>query len=147
MKNNKLYNVMFPVWMLILFPVVWLVVIPGNFIIDSIVFIISMYCLKLENKKQLYKKNILKIFVFGFLSDIIGSLILLAMVYLEFGVMGDEWYLTVPTLFIASGLIFVFNYFITFRKLDFKTRLMLSLIMAIVTAPYTFLIPNSWIYY
>ena len=147
MKNNKLYNVMFPVWMLILFPVVWLVVIPGNFIIDSIVFIISMYCLKLENKKQLYTKNILKIFGFGFLSDIIGSLILLSMVYLEFGVMGDEWYLTVPTLFIASGLIFVFNYFITFRKLDFKTRLMLSLIMAIVTAPYTFLIPNSWIYY
>ena len=147
MKNNKLYNVMFPVWMLMLFPVVWLVVIPGNFIIDSIVFIISMYCLKLENKKQLYKKNILKIFGFGFLSDIIGSLILLAMVYLEFGVMGDEWYLTVPTLFIASGLIFVFNYFITFRKLDFKTRLMLSLIMAIVTAPYTFLIPSSWIYY
>lgn len=147
MKNNKLYNVMFPVWMLMLFPVVWLVVIPGNFIIDSIVFIISMYCLKLENKKQLYKKNILKIFGFGFLSDIIGSLILLAMVYLEFGVMGDEWYLTVPTLFIASGLIFIFNYFITFRKLDFKTRLKLSLIMAIVTAPYTFLIPSSWIYY
>ena len=106
-----------------------------------------MYCLKLESKKQLYKKNILKIFGFGFLSDIIGSLILLAMVYLEFGVMGDEWYLTVPTLFIASGLIFIFNYFITFRKLDFKTRLKLSLIMAIVTAPYTFLIPSSWIYY
>ena len=69
------------------------------------------------------------------------------MAYLEIGVMGDEWYLTIPGLLIASGLIFVFNYFITFRKLDNKTRLKLSLIIAIITAPYTFLIPSSWIYY
>ncbi len=145
-KNNYLYNVMFPVWMLMLFPIAWLVVIPSNFIIDSLVFIISMYVLKMDNKKQLYKKNILKIFAFGFLADIIGSLLLLLAAFLNISVMGDEWYLTIPALFISSGLIFVFNYFVTFKKLDIKNRLKLSLIIAIITAPYTFLIPTSWIY-
>jgi len=145
-RNKYLYNVMFPVWMLMLFPIAWLVIVPSNFIIDSLVFVISMYVLKIENKKQLYKKNILKIFAFGFLADIIGSLLLLSMTFLNISVTGDEWYLTIPALFISSVLIFVFNYFVTFKKLDTKNRLKLSLIIAIVTAPYTFLIPISWIY-
>ena len=60
--------------------------------------------------------------------------------------MGDEPYLTVPALLISAALIFVLNYFVTFRKIDRKTRLTLSLIFAIVTAPYTFLVPSSWLY-
>ena len=34
-----------------------------------------------------------------------------------------------------------------FKKLDKKERFRLSLIYAIITAPYTYLIPTSWIYY
>ena len=55
-KNNKLYNIIFPVWMLWLFPIVWLIVIPGNFIIDSLVLLANMYVLKISNKKEFYKK-------------------------------------------------------------------------------------------
>ena len=146
-KEIKLYNVLFPIWLLMLFPVCWLFIIPGNFIIDSLVLIISMYALKINDKKQFYKKNILKIFIFGFLSDIIGSLFLLLMFVLEIGQMGDEPYLTIPGLLISAGLIFVFNYFITFKKIDKKLRFKLSFIYTIITAPYTFLIPMSWIYY
>ena len=41
-KNGiKLYNVLFPFWMLILFPQMWWIVLPGNFIIDSAVLLIS----------------------------------------------------------------------------------------------------------
>ena len=65
-KEIKLYNVLFPIWLLMLFPVCWLFIIPGNFIIDSLVLIISMYALKINDKKQFYKKNILKIFIFTF---------------------------------------------------------------------------------
>lgn len=146
-KEIKLYNVLFPIWLLMLFPACWLFIIPGNFIIDSLVLIISMYALKINDKKQFYKKNILKIFIFGFLSDIIGSLFLLLMFVLEIGQMGDEPYLTIPGLLISAGLIFVFNYFITFKKIDKKLRFKLSIIYTIITAPYTFLIPMSWIYY
>lgn len=151
-KEIKLYNVLFPVWMLILFPVTWLVVIPGNFVVDSLVLLICMKALKIDDKKAFYKKHILKIFAFGFLADIIGSacmfggLLLSDYSNLAELVMGDEFILTIPGLLVTAGLIFVLNYFLSFRKCEKPLRLKLALTFAIATAPYTFLIPSSWIY-
>ena len=146
-KSITLYNVLFPVWMLLLFPQMWLIVLPGNFIIDSLVLVLSMLILKVADKKQFYKKHILKIYCFGLLSDVIGAAYMFLMAFIfEIGIMGDEPYLTAPGLIISAVMIFIFNYFITFRKDDGKLRLALSLIFAVVTAPYTFLIPSSWIY-
>ena len=147
-KNGiKLYNVLFPFWMLLLFPQVWLIVVPGNFIIDSLVFLVSMLILKIKEKKHWYKTHIVKIYTFGMISDMIGAAyMLLMMTVFEVGKMGDEPYLTVPALIISTVLIFVLNYFVTFRKIDNKLRVQLPLIFAIVTAPYTFLVPSSWLY-
>lgn len=148
-KDNgvKLYNVLFPVWMLFLIPTVWLIILPGNFIIDSAVFLISMLMLKISDKKQWYKKHILKVYIFGWISDLVGAALMLLMLVLEVSRTGDEWYLTVPAVLVSACMIFVFNYFITFRKTDKAVRLRFSLIFAIATAPYTFMIPISWIYY
>ncbi|MBE7039656.1 MAG: hypothetical protein E7398_02880 [Ruminococcaceae bacterium] len=146
-KEFKLYNVLFPFWMLMLFPQVWLIILPGNFIIDSLVLIISMYFLKLQQKKEFYKKNILKIFGFGILADVAGcAYMLLLMVVFQLGNMGDELYLTLPALIISAMLIFILNYFISFKKYDKKLRFKMALFFAIITAPYTFLIPSSWLY-
>ncbi len=145
-KEIKLYNVLFPFWMLMLFPVTWLVIIPGNFIIDSLVLVAAMFALKIEQKKQFYKSHILKIFGFGMLSDIIGSAYMFVFVLCGAARMGDEWYITVPALVISGTLIFVFNYFVSFRKSEKRLRVPLSLTFAIATAPYTFLIPSSWLY-
>lgn len=146
-KEFKLYNVLFPFWMLMIFPQIWLVILPGNFIIDSLVLIISMYFLKLQQKKEFYKKNILKIFGFGILADVAGcAYMLLLMVVFQVGNMGDELYLTLPALIISAMLIFILNYFISFKKYDKKLRFKMALIFAIITAPYTFLIPSSWLY-
>ena len=132
--------------MLMLFPQVWLIVLPGNFIIDSIVLIAALYFLKIQDKKQWYKRYILKAFLFGMLSDIIGGAYMLLLVVLGAARMGDEPYLTIPALILTALLIFVFDYFFTFRKVNKKIRLKLSFVFAIVTAPYTFLIPTSWMY-
>ena len=146
-KDIKLYNVLFPFWMMLLFPQLWLIVLPGNFIIDSLVLALSMFCLKIQNKKDFYKQNILKIFAFGILSDIVGSAyMLIMMIGFEMGRMGDELYLTLPALAISAVCIFILNYFVTFRKCDKHTRVKLALIFAIITAPYTFLVPSSWLY-
>ena len=146
-KEVKLYNVLFPFWMILLFPQLWLIVLPGNFIIDSAVLLITLWVLKIEDKKQWYKKYICKIYVFGMLSDIIGAAYMLFLMFVfEVGSMGDEPYLTVPALIISAVFIFVFNYSITFRKVDKKLRLTLSAVFTIVTAPYTFLVPSSWLY-
>jgi len=146
-KDIKLYNVLFPFWMLLLFPQTWLIVLPGNFVIDSLVLIISMFLLKIPDKKQYYKRHILKIYGFGMLSDIVGSAYMLVLVIVfQVGRMGDEPYLTVPALIISAVLIFVLNYFVTFKNTDKALRLKLSVIFAIATAPYTFLVPSNWLY-
>lgn len=146
-KNIKLFNVLFPFWMLMMMPLLWLVVLPGNFIIDSLVLLLSMAILKISDRKQFYKKHIFKIFAFGMLSDLIGAAYMLVlMVGFQVGNMGDEPYLTVPALIISAIMIFVFNYFVTFRKIEKPLRIKLSLMFAIVTAPYTFLVPSSWLY-
>ncbi len=151
MKENnsvKLYNVIFPVWMLILFPSFWLIVFPANFIVDSLVLIISMYALKVAEKKLWYKKHILWVFGFGMLSDIIGALYMLGflMLFENYNIDVDDPILTVPALLISAVLIFVLNYFITFRKDEKTLRLKSALVFAIATAPYTFFIPIEWMY-
>lgn len=146
-RTTKLYNVLFPVWMLLFFPQMWLFVLPGNLLIDSLVLFILLLIFKLDNKKQIYKDYIFKVFLFGLLSDVLGSIYMLVlMIGLDIGNMGDEIYLTLPALIISSIFIFVLNYFFTFKHLQKRTKLIFSLIFATFTAPYTFLFPSSWLY-
>ena len=44
----RCYNVIFPIWFLLLFPVAWLYALPANFIIDSIVLLLALHMLKLD---------------------------------------------------------------------------------------------------
>lgn len=145
-KPIRLYNVLFPFWMLMLFPVTWLIVLPGNFLVDSLVLLISLRALKMADRKLWYKRHILKIFAFGMLSDLVGAAFLFLMLLMEVSSMGDELWLTIPALLISSVLIFLCNYYITFRQVEKPLRLKLALTFAIVTAPYTFLVPSSWLY-
>ena len=146
-KYTRMYNVLFPVWMLILFPQMWLIVLPGNFLIDSLVLLLGMYVLMIAEKGAFYKQNILKIFLFGLLADVIGAAFMLLMLVLNISVMGDEWYFTVPAIIISAVCIFVLNYYVTFRTADKNLRFKLAMTFALATAPYTFLIPTSWLYY
>lgn len=144
----KLYNVLFPLWMLMLFPQMWVIVLPGNFIIDSLVLTACMFILHMTDKWCFYKKHILQIFGFGMLSDLVGAayILLLWILVPDIITWGDEFYLTIPALLISAACIFLFGYFVTFKKSDKAWRLKLALAFAIVTAPYTFLVPSRWLY-
>ncbi|GAA0180527.1 hypothetical protein SH2C18_32020 [Clostridium sediminicola] len=162
-KEVKLYNVLFPIWFLLVFPITWIVVLPANFIIDSIVLIISMIFLKQIDIKENYKKSILKVWLFGFLSDFIGAGIL----FLSHIPNGDWWYefvyspvsynpfdnfYSLSYVFIAiivSGVaIYLFNLKISFKKLnyDLKIKKTIALSLAIFTAPYVLLVPSKLMY-
>ncbi len=146
-KQLKLYNVLFPAWMFTLLPPMWLVVIPGNFVIDSVVLLISMWALKIADKGKWYKKHIFKIFAFGFLADIMGSAFLLLLLAIFGDIIFDlELLFTLLATVVSALLIFVFNYCFTFKKSETPLRFRLSLIFAIATAPYTFMIPTTWLY-
>ncbi|MFY9218287.1 MAG: hypothetical protein WAO46_08020 [Tepidanaerobacteraceae bacterium] len=167
MKETKLYNVIFPIWFLLFFPPVILVTIVGNFIIDSLVICICYFAFKLSDNlalKTFYTGSIYKVWVFGFLSDLIGAAILFTT-----GILGDslgipyEIYsainfdpfsnpvalaIIVFAMAVSALLIFLLNYKVTFKKLiaDRHMRLKLALAIAIVTMPWTFLLPTKWFY-
>ena len=143
-KETRLYNVYFPIWLLLSFPLAWILVLPVNFLIDSLVLLLSLLILKIQNKKERYKKYILSIFGFGLLADSFGlAYFWMTVPVMGIGRTGEEPYITIPAILIAAIFIFLFNYFITFRKEEKKHRLALSLVFAIVTAPYTFFISTT----
>ncbi|WP_138159133.1 hypothetical protein [Peptoniphilus catoniae] len=160
-KDIKLYNMILPIWMLIIFPPAWIVTIPMNFIIDSLVLIVAMKVLSLDNRKDIYKKTILPIVIFGYLSDLIGGGLLTALSifndFYHFFKFSNELsfsiayapteslasFLIVSFFVIVSGIfIYIFNYKLSFKKLSLSCEIKkkLALALAIFTAPYTFLI-------
>ena len=83
MNNNKIYNVVFPIWFFIIIPLGWLFVLPINFLIDSLVLLIILRLMKMPLKK-IYGKTILKIWLCGFLADFIGALFLMLLDFVVF---------------------------------------------------------------
>lgn len=169
MKKIKLYNVIFPIWFLLFFPPVTFITLGGNFIIDSLVILICFFVFKLagtqNSLKTFYKKSILKVWLFGFLADIIGAAILFVT-----GIFGDSLGLSyklisainfdpfsqpaaviiiIFAMLVSALFIFLFNYRITLKKLiaEKQLRLKVALTIAIVTIPWTFLLPTKWFYH
>ena len=145
-KEIRLYNVLFPIWMLMIIPTAWVAVLPANFIVDSLVLLITAKKIGIL-EKGVYKKHILRVWIFGFIADLIGAGILLGSLYIfEDFFRGDELTLTLPAMLVSAVMIFLFNYRFSFSELDKGARLRMALSFAIFTAPYTFLIPLNWIY-
>lgn len=172
MKNIKLYNVFFPIWFLLLFPITWLIAMPINFVIDSIVILLSLKFLKIDDIYQKYKKVILKVFLFGFFSDFVGAIFLFLMSTLV-GMGGEEsgffkwinnniidtimrnpfsniysFILMTIAIMLAGLCIYYLNLKVSFKNVDMeeKDKKKLALYMAIFTAPYFFFVPTSVIY-
>ena len=160
-KNLKLYNIFFPFRSLFLFPPFFLLSLPVNFLIDSVVFLLAAKTLKLQNLRNIYKKSIWKIRGFGFLADIIGAIFLFLSNYIKdrlelpdafsvginYNPRGHRASLlwTIIALLISGFLIFYFNYRWSFSATNLSDRgkRKLALRLAIFTAPYIFLVSLS----
>ncbi|MFJ7730840.1 hypothetical protein ACIQXF_03010 [Lysinibacillus sp. NPDC097231] len=168
MKDIKVYNLIFPFWLILFFPPIIFATMLGNFLIDSLVVIASFYVFKLSKLnyflKPVYMRSILKVWLFGFLADMIGAFILILVVTIGGG-LGLPYELTSSisydpfkqplavvfilfAMIVSSFFIFVFNYKYTFKTIieDKKLRIKVALTLAVVTIPWTFLIPMSWFY-
>lgn len=159
-KDIKLYNVMFPIWFLIIFPIAWVVILPANFVIDSLVLLISARLLKLTRIKEVYKKSILKVWMIGFGADFVGAGILFVSTtgsgvwyeYLNAVSWNpfDNWYsiLFVSFATAVTGILIYFgNLKLVFQGMDLEQRSKkrLALALAIFTAPYVFFYPSALI--
>ncbi|MDI6618124.1 MAG: hypothetical protein QME45_05530 [Clostridiales bacterium] len=169
MRKITLYNVIFPIWFLLFLPPVIIITLIGNFIIDSLVIIACFFVFRLGNiqksLKTFYKKSILKVWIFGFLADIIGAsiLFLLGMFGNSLGLPNEliaginydpfshpaAVAIIIFSMLISAVFIYVFNYKFTFKKQieDKRLRLKTAIFVAIITMPWTFLLPTKWFYH
>jgi hypothetical protein len=169
-KEIRFYNVLFPLWFLLIFPITWLVVLPANFLIDSTVLLITLKALKEENILESYKKIIIKVWMFGFLADFIGAgLMFLTQINIFAGEsrIRDWWYkylanpvaynpfdnpysfiYVVLVIIIAAAFIYIFNLKFSLKNLeaDIAAKKRVALSLAIFTAPYILLYPSKLLY-
>jgi len=169
MKDMKVYNVIFPIWLIIFLPPVILVTLIGNFLIDSLAAAACFYAFRLADQplelKTFYKKSIFKVWLFGFLADLIGAAVLLLIGIagegplrlpddLLEGIFYDPYshpaalVILFACTLLSGFFIYLFNYRLTFRNLieDQKNRFKVALALAITTMPWTFLLPTKWFY-
>ncbi len=176
--ETKLYNILFPPYMLVtIIPVISTIFMGLNFIIDSIVLLVLSKFIHKKINFDFYKKSIWKIWIFGYIGDIIGALFLFigaSFGYpyiishqndnssLEYMIMEGlnninnhtdklniySYIYIAISILLASIIIFLLDYFIAFRKSELtkRQRFLSSLAFAVITAPYTFLLPSNLFY-
>lgn len=161
-KNIKLYNVIFPIWLLIWMPSwLWLILIPLNYLVD--VFVLRWGLKARPDRSALCRSLGWKVCLAGFLSDFIASALLLALLLInsrdpllleiQNGI-GIDPFRNVPAMLVtaaaialAAVLIYLFDSKILKRSgIEPETVRGAALRLAIVTAPYLFFIPSKWFY-
>ena len=70
----RLYNLIFPIWIFWMVPsLLWLLLLPANFLWDSLVLLAAAGWLRLQGKKELWKRSIVKVWLIGFAADFAGA--------------------------------------------------------------------------
>jgi len=159
-KEIRLYNILLPIWLLILAPQLLVFLIPGNLVIDCVVLLCTLLALKHAQKAEVLRQLWWKIWLLGFAADGVGVVWMFLgwVLYIPFG---DVWGDTVghiahnpfahPAAFVwtlagvalAGGCIYLFD------KAAMRSCVLLSdrekhtaaLVLAVVTAPWLFFIP------
>lgn len=164
-KNCRLYNIILPVWLLVWFPSwLWLLVIPVNWLID---WLVARYALKRLGDAEYSARSLKlswKICLAGFVSDFAGSLVLLGAYYLFYALDGafrlvEQGLSWNPFSNIFSVLIVLFAIVLSGFCIYFLDRRILAkeeltseqvkrtaLALAVITAPYLYLLPASLFY-
>ena len=164
-KQTRLYNVIFPIWMLFLFPQFWWVALPANLLIDCGVILLVLTAMKHNRKKPVLKKIWWKVWILGFVADFAGVAALMPAALIGTKLPGDRylWWAThiepimyncwrspYATAIVAAAVALagVCIYFLDRWALRSCTLLsthqqkIMALTLAIVTAPWMFFIPT-----
>ena len=161
-RTSRVYNILLPIWLLVWYPSwLWLLLIPANYLIDRLVLAWSLKgC---ENRSEFCRKNTWKICIAGFLSDLAGSVLLLGAMVLVDAIPGTHdigsaltlnpfanivaLLITLAAIAAAGFCIFHLDRKILIKAgLDAERARSSALRLAIITAPYLFLIPAILIY-
>lgn len=168
MKANtgsvKLCNVLFPIWILIFFPQVLAIVIPGNLIVDAAVLLLALAAMRHRAKGAVLRRCWWKVWLLGFAADLIGAAWMVLgwllatwlpggaetlgkILYNPFG-HPAAFLWTAAGVAIAGGVIFLLDrrVFRSVPELTSRQSTRLALTFAIVTAPWLFFLPLYSLY-
>ena len=135
-KGTRLYNILFPLWMLIFIPSwLWVLLIPLNYLIDRVVLRWSLG--DLPEKGAFCRRHTWKICLAGFTSDFIGALLLLGVFFFGvlLGIDEEAFFETVQDRWIRKK-----------AGLSLEQAKKSAIRLALITAPYLYLFPTSVIY-
>ena len=86
-REIRLYNMILPLWLLWIFPHVWLLILPGNLLIDTEVLLCALLALRRPDKGRLMKRLWWRIWWRGFAADAAGvAWLLLALILWDMNV-------------------------------------------------------------
>ena len=138
----RLCSYMYPLWLFSVLPPYLLVSVPANFVVDALALFLVSWLMKLENRWQFFMKHFGKVFFFGFLADFLAGALMIGAY--SAGIDGHDVYsplLKIPGFLIAVVLVLLSYYFMVFQEQEKGMRWKLTLLLAILTVPYTFLFP------
>ena len=169
-KQTRIYNILLPIWLLLALPSpVWLLLVPGNLLVDCAVLCVCLLALKHAQKGAVVKKLWWKLWLLGFAADAVGVAWMLlgwcvpfltGQMDTAFGAFWEDamlsahmlnpWTHPLTLVWSLAGVAVsgVCIYFFDKRAmrscelLDGRQRHVIALTMAIVTAPWLFLIPT-----
>lgn len=166
-KSTRIYNILMPIWLLVFFPsYLWLILIPANYLIDRIVLRWSLG--DMPDKGVFCRKNTWKICLAGFLSDFVGAIVLylIAMILAGWGGDGTSFIekagdaimldpfnnilavlLVAAAIALSAGCIYKLDKSILKKAgLDMEQARNSAIKLAVITAPYVYLIPSKLFY-
>ena len=164
-RDYRLYNIILPIWLLIWFPSwLWFLLIPANWLVDWLVTGFALKNLGDADYRSRSMRISWKICIAGFVSDFAGSLILLGALYL-FSALGEPFrpieqglgwnpFTNIFSVLIILAAIAVSGFCIYFldrnilKKEDLTENQIrkTALALAVITAPYLYLLPASLFY-
>ena len=159
-RSQTLYNILLPIWLLWIFPQVWLIILPGNLVIDLLVLLLALAVLKRRDKGTIVKALWWKLWLLGFAADAVGvGWMVLGMFTAASGqgwwaenltpITGSPFRTPLALAWTLAGVAIAGACIYFFDKRAMKTcplltpreRHVTALLLAVLTAPWLFLIP------
>ena len=152
-----------PIWFMLASPSMWLIVLPFDFLITTLMLWVSAKVFSAGSFRELFRRAILKLWLACFAGQLLASVFL----FLSQGYFGEWWYeyITTPValnpldnpfsaLFTGLGLAvagvftFLMDRHFAFKKLDLSDELRrkLALGLALLTLPTAYFLPSRMIY-
>lgn len=156
----RLYNILLPIWLLWIFPQAWLVILPGNLAIDCAVLLLALAALRCAAKGAVLRRTWWRVWLNGFLADAAGvAWMVLGMFAAAYGgawweenltaITGSPFRTPLALAWTLAGVAIagVCIYFLDRRslrrcpELEDRQRHGAALALAVLTAPWLFLVP------